>query len=279
MNNNIIWILFLTIYIGVGCNEKMVVIPEFVPPTTDRVVLIEELTGASCPNCPAGTAAVEQILENFPDNVVAVAVHGDFLAKPVTGESQYDFRSEEGKNLEDYLRPWLGKPAAAINRVQFDDHPSELSVSISGLWQSLVQDELDKAHVMSIFVGSDYNPVSREVDVTVSINPLVDLTGDFRLSVMLTQSHIIDAQLNSAEVIPDFEHNHVLRKILTAFNGNPLPSTLAKDDIIARSFTYVLPEEDLGGPYIPENMHVVASVANVAGDSKEVYQAAEEDLF
>jgi hypothetical protein len=40
------------------CTEIPIQLKDPVIPESDRVVLIEELTGASCPNCPKGSAAI-----------------------------------------------------------------------------------------------------------------------------------------------------------------------------------------------------------------------------
>ena len=57
-----------------------------IPIAQDKVVLIEELTGVRCPNCPDGHQEVETILANNPGRVLAVAVHTPFLGQPFPGE-------------------------------------------------------------------------------------------------------------------------------------------------------------------------------------------------
>lgn len=43
----------------------------------NRRVLIEEGTGMWCGNCPLGEVAIENLEENFPDNVAIISVHND----------------------------------------------------------------------------------------------------------------------------------------------------------------------------------------------------------
>jgi len=38
-----------------SCDEREIVIPDFVPPESERVVVIEEMTGVSCQGCPNGS--------------------------------------------------------------------------------------------------------------------------------------------------------------------------------------------------------------------------------
>jgi thiol-disulfide isomerase/thioredoxin len=44
---------------------------------SNRRTLIEEGTGTWCGNCPGGTIALEYMENNYPDNVVSIAVHND----------------------------------------------------------------------------------------------------------------------------------------------------------------------------------------------------------
>ena len=114
-----IQILSLFIFVGLflfSCNEweECVALPISEKPTSGRVILIEEFTGAKCPNCPAGTQALEAILDKYPDNVVVVGVHSNFLANPaVTGDPKLSY--PEAQAIENFLGLWVGKPEAAFN--------------------------------------------------------------------------------------------------------------------------------------------------------------------
>jgi hypothetical protein len=76
-----LFFLFSLIFF-LSCEEVTIPITDVVIEPTEKVVLIEELTGAKCPNCPKGTKAIENILSKYPDNVIAVGIHGSFLAEP-----------------------------------------------------------------------------------------------------------------------------------------------------------------------------------------------------
>ena len=61
------------------CEEKMVIIPPYEPPTGNKVVLVEDLTGARCPNCPVGSAKLELLEEKYNHKIVIVGIHGSFF--------------------------------------------------------------------------------------------------------------------------------------------------------------------------------------------------------
>ena len=264
-------LIFLIICFAPGCDEQPVEIPEFQLPVSDRVVLIEELTGVNCPNCPAGSAKVEELLTLFEGKLVGYGIHGSFLSEPITG-SKYDFRTPDGAALENYFAPFLGKPAAVIDRVQFDEEDF-WSITTIDLWQSYIQREFEKEVLLNLELNVSYDSNSRQVNVEAITIPVRDIPGDLKLSVMLTESHIVDPQKDQNEILEEFEHNHVLREILSSnINGDLIASDLQEGAVESRNFTFTLPPED--GTWIAENIEIVAFVTQVLPGSEEVLQAA-----
>ncbi len=263
-------IVAITIY---SCNEIMLNIEDPVIPESDRVVLIEELTGASCPNCPKGSAAIEFILSEFPGKVAVVGIHGDFLAQPIKDKSKYDFRNQKAKDLENWLKPWYGKPAATTNRILTEDDQEPYAISSPDLWYAEVAKELQKPHQMNILLAVDYDENKRTIDLDVSVIPLVDLAGNYNISVYLTESDIIDAQSNGSEYVEDYEHKHVLMDMMTNATGDSFGTNLKANDVIKKKFpTYTLPVRE--GLFNPEKMEVVVMVSKSDVGVRDVVQAA-----
>ena len=275
---NIIYLLAV-VFLMISCEEKMVVIPEFEPIVSGKVVYVEELTGVMCPNCPAGSARLATIQGLYPENVVVVAIHGIDLAKPLE-ESKYDFRNEDGASLEIFLKDWLGKPSAYFDRERFEELDAEglWGHPASGQWQSYVERELEKPQVMDVTITKSFDPVTRVLSVSVGALSLEDMSGEFKLSIMLTESGIIDAQDDQNEVIQDYEHNHVLRDVITKFDGDAFASELIKNQPVVKTYTYTVPDDGTG-LWNPENMEIIAFIANTEGESEEVLQAAQEHLM
>ncbi len=263
-------IVAITIY---SCNEIMLNIEDPVIPESDRVVLIEELTGASCPNCPKGSAAIEFILSQFPGKVAVVGIHGDFLSQPIKDKSKYDFRNQKAKDLENWLKPWYGKPAATTNRILTEDSQEPYAISSPDLWYAEVAKELQKPHQMNILLAVDYDENKRTIDLDVTAIPLVDLAGNYNISVYLTESDIIDAQSNGSEYVEDYEHKHVLMDMMTNATGDSFGTNLKANDVIKKKFpTYTLPERE--GLFNPEKMEVVVMVSKSDVGVRDVVQAA-----
>ena len=260
----------------ISCNEELVMVPEFEPPTSERVVLIEELTGASCPACPAGGEELKSLKANYGDNIVIVGIHGFFQAWP-TSESKYDFTHEDAAEIEEYLKPWQGKPAAAINRVQFS---GEEYFSIDkDLWGLYLDKELEKEHVADVQLEVNYDTTSRNVQIKVGIIPLKDLEGELRFSLGVTEDHIIDAQKDGQELILDYEFEHVLRDMISDPFGDIIGSNLTKNQVVNLEFNYLLPTPEAGDNWwIPENCNIFGFLHFGETNNKEVLQAASTSL-
>jgi len=267
-------VILFAIVCFTSCEEQMIMIPEQTTFDTERVVLVEELTGTNCPNCPTGAAIAAELLLVYPGQVVVIGVHGDFLSEPITG-SQYDFRFEKAKDLENYLKPWFGKPAAAVNRTEFEGQ-SEFSNSLPALWPSLVEQELAKDHVLNVVAEIEYDSATREYSINMAAIPLIDLEGDYNVTVFITENDIVDAQKDQGEIIEDYKFKHVLRDIITPFDGTSLTSNPSAGSVANKSFTGVLPAED--GTWIAENIDIVIAVHRIDAGYKEVVQAFEKHL-
>jgi len=266
---NMICLIFSILVIS-SCQEQMVQIEDFQLPITDRVVLIEELTGVKCPNCPAGSSELSRIIDLYEGKVIGVGIHGKFLTTPLDN-SAFDFRNEFAEDIEKSFS-WLGKPSAVINRIHFDDQDFE-GIDVPALWQGYVDAEFEKEVEADLFIEKIYNESTRELEVKIRAVGRVDISEDINISIYLTESHIIDAQLDQVVNIPDYEHNHVMRTMLTSSSGDALAPSINTGEILTRSYTYTLPPED--GTWIAENMEVVAFIHSPT----HVIQAAEAHVM
>lgn len=275
MRNFSLYIILITFLFLNSCTEIGPEIGEVSIPSTERVVLLEELTGASCPNCPKGTAAVEAILKKFPGRVAAVGIHGKFLSEP-TKRSKYDFRFKEAEDLENWLKPWLGKPAATVNRVDLGDPDQKYATVVTGQWESMVVSELNKPHRLSVLLDANYNETDKSIEIDITTIPLEDLQGSYNITVFITESKIIDAQIDGNVIKDAFEHNHVLRAFTTKFDGDALATNMKTGESIKKKYVFTPPVVE--GLWVKENLEVVVAVHKSSSNDREVIQAAAKKL-
>jgi len=253
-----------------GCKEIPIAIGEFVIPESDRMIVIEELTGASCSNCPKGTAAIKSIIAGAPERVAVIAIHGLFLSEP-TSKSKYDFRNPKAKDLEGWFKDWFGKPSASVNRVATPS--GSLMIGNPELWQAAVIEELKKPNEMNIILDGKFDADTRMFELNIAAIPLVALTGSYNITVYLTESKIIDAQKNGSIILDVYTHDHVLRDMITKFDGDSFGANLKKSEVINRRYTYTVPSPE-DGLFVPENLEVVVMVSRNEVNDKSIVQAA-----
>lgn len=260
--------------IAISCQEVPVVLPEPSIFDTNKTILVEDVTGVDCSNCPRAAERLDEIAKQFEGNVIIVGIHGDQQSAPIKDKSKYDFRHEDARILENYLRPWAGKPASAFNRVQFDGEEN-FALSTISAYQARVEELLAIPQTLFVGIDKEYNPDTRELTIDAEVIPLVDLEGDFHFTVMITESHIIDYQLDPAfgGYDPDYEHNHVLRDVVTTATGDKFSEVLIKDEPVTQRWRYTIPSTD-DGLWVLENLDIIIAVTDHSNSSKRALQSA-----
>ena len=213
---------------------------------------------------------MESLLKLFPDNLVAVAIHSDFLGAPLDA-NDVDFRNEDAEAIKAHLGAWTKKPEAAINRKKFDNQMNIRLPVNESQWINFIQEELESFADIHLEIESNFDESTRDLVIDVSATAQKDLAGDYRIVVGISESGIVAKQLDGPNIIDDYVHNHALKEIITDVAGDQFFSTLNSSQTKSAQFSFRLP--DLEGEWVAENCSVFAYVTN--GATKEVLQAAE----
>ena len=257
------FVIILLSFLIFSCEEIGPTIPALGPQDTgDRKILIEEFTGVQCVNCPQGSAEIENLIGLYGENLIAVSIHSGFFADPFD-ESLYDFRIAEGAQLEELLGEPVGYPSAVINRKIVPG--KTILQSGQAAWAGIVANEINSSPLLSLNLDVTYDASSR--DLSVSINALASesIGEEVKLTVMLTETDISDVQLTPSGKQADYKHKHVLRDMLSNFNGDPL-GTLPIGQLVNEGYNYQLPAD-----WVDTNCKVVAFI-HKGGLDKEVLQ-------
>lgn len=197
----------------------------------NRTVLLEEYAAINCGNCPAAYAVAESIQNAHPQHVVGVGIHGGVLAVPSGG--QPDFRTTEGTALWSQFGVNF-QPQGMVNRQGLQAH---------GQWAGAVNSTLALPSPVNIGMETMFDGTSRLLTVNVELYYTSDGTGgNDRISVLLTQDHIIGYQqdyVNGPHAA--FDHRHVLRGYITPLIGDEVATTTAGSTVL-RTYTFTVPE-------------------------------------
>lgn len=256
-----------------SCEEQRRIIEPFVP-SGSRVVLLEEFTGKGCNNCPKGSREIENLLTLFPDNLIAVSIHAGHFANPESfpGLGQFDLRAPQSQELIDLLSPIIGYPTATVNRTIVS---GDIQLG-RNQWASAIAQQLEIDPAVELGITKVFDPETRELKVTVNGIGKQSLSGDIRISIMLTESGIIDAQLDQDSPggkVDNYVHNHVLRNMLTPAAGTSILNSIVTGQVFSMALSTIIDEG-----WNEHNMEIIAFVTNVSASDKTVLQATSVHL-
>jgi len=274
-------ILSIIIIIGllVACEESKPIIPCLscdttsvtpMPGTTVKKVLLEEFTGVRCVNCPQAQTEIKNLQSEgvYGENLIAVAYHAGFFSSPYE-ESQFDFRTAAGEEILNFLETPLGYPSGVVNRRQFEGERG-LQIIQFATWGGFVAQALEEEARVALTIENDYTTISRQLEVAVTITPLVSDLPETNLTVLIIEEGITDIQLTPDGIVNDYTQSHAFRTMLTNTLGNPIPD-LATENVV-QNFSFTLPAD-----WVSTNCTVIAFVHEV-GQGREVLQVEERKI-
>ena len=232
-------ILFALVVIGlVSCNKeddaisstpsaatsdaREIPVVTAVPSTFTQKLLLEMYTTAGCATCPDAHNKFRIYAANNPDRVYGIGVHtSDAMTSP-----QF--------NVLDSLFSVTAYSSGSFNRLPFNN----LAVLHKTTWtNTIVNSCLNKVATCGLKINSSYSGTNAQVTVTAGFNTLIP--NNYRLTVYLIEDSVSGTgsgwdQSNyynniassmfyqMGNPIIGYQHNSVLRKVVTPSLGEPL---------------------------------------------------------
>ncbi len=261
--------------INLGNNQNVVTDTTYVetPVATPDLknVLIEEFTGVRCPNCPQGHTTIATIKTQNPGRVVSISLHPiNSLGAPYSFSVQ-DFRSQDAQSLFDYLGQIGLEPAAGIDRKVFSGESHILLDR--NKWINYTTQQLSETPKANVVIGDSYDSINRELTIVAEVHYTQTVTEPNKLTVALTESNMVTAQLDGTVIDTFYVHKDVVRAFITNVQGDAVNTTTEAGRVVLRVYKTIL-----DAAWKPENMHIVAYVHEYQ-NSKEVYQAREINVI
>jgi hypothetical protein len=218
-----------------------------------KTVLIEDLTGVYCNNCPSAAAAARTIQEALPGKVVVVSVHTGPFATPMPNTQ--DFRTEAGDAYQKRFYPANNSyPAGMISRTIFDGNIVSTDYS---KWNAYTLERLRNQIfplVLKLTLVPSFDPQGENGSVTSTIDALSPVTAAIKWQLWLVESHIISPQLSKTGIIQDYEHNHVLRDAVNGVWGETVEIKQGEHKVYKHAYPFK------NKNWKPENMAVVGFI-------------------
>ncbi|MFH1195948.1 MAG: Omp28-related outer membrane protein [bacterium] len=190
-----------------------IIIPLFITGeiTAQRNPVLEFCTGTWCPWCPCGHHIIENtILPNIP-NTVLIAYHGSDVFSTYPGSS---IRASLG--LTSYPTGLPDRTAGPLSR---------------STWYSHLNSRKNVPPTVDISIYKTFDSANGQLTATFTVTPLVDLTGNYYINVILLENRLVASQecysdcCGSDMTIPDYVHDHVVRNMLNGATGTLLNTT------------------------------------------------------
>jgi len=200
-----------------------------VPTAQLKEVLLEDMTGPSCQNCPEAAAIAKSLKSNYQERLNIIAMVNTIsapLTNPVKKDgvtSKYDFRTIKASEICQMVSIPGNLPMGYVNRNKFT---GKLDQNVPrDEWASAVSTEMSKTTPVNIVLTGSYDNVTKEMTADVTLTYTSVVSNKNYISVTILEDSIIDAQeskdANSNVIyIQDYEHRHIMRDMFTASVGD-----------------------------------------------------------
>lgn len=248
-------------------------------------VLIEDFTGVKCPNCPRAQNVAKKLMSENPKRVFVIAMHpGKGLLSTLTSpfktpgndhDSKYDFRTEEAADILTFLGGTSQLPIGAINRTLFNGEPSILIIDPK--WSGKSLEKLNTTSIVNIDTFGTkgvYYVNANTIRINVKLAYTSATSDSQYVSIAIIEDGLIDYQENGTVVEENYEHNHILRRMITPITGSQLKASLVPGRVFETTYDYELTPTET---WNRKNLKLVVFVHNgTNGVNKFVVQQVKE---
>lgn len=248
-------------------------------------VFLEQFTGAWCGWCVDGTVVIDNLLAQYPNQLIAVKVHqGDGMEIP--------------KVMADTLRSFVaGYPSGSIDRMLFS---GQQTVGISrNLWPTFVRQQMAMTADVGVEITNvNYDAATRKITADVTANFVKSASGDLRINLIVVEDNVTGTgaaydqknfiannpsfvghpYYSKPATITGYKHRSVVRAYVGGVWGAKgiIPGVAQTGTPYTAKFSYTLPAS-----YKAENVTLVGTVQKfgTAANAKQMLNANETGLL
>ncbi len=246
-----------------------------VPTPQLREVLIEDISGVRCPNCPEATYTVNSLKKDYPGRVNAITIYPNTPAlnsltmpvnKPSEGfVSKYDLRTDIGAQILATLGTPNSLPNGYVDRKIYAGKPARFIDYTE--WLARLLEEKDSVTPVNIGLTTSYE-ADGTLDADLTLKFTANLSGDYYITLALVQDSIIDVQEYTdpnigATYNANYAHRHVLRSMFTSSLGDKLNTptiVLERGRVVIKRYSLLLGPEPNKPAWDKNHMEIVAFV-------------------
>ncbi len=219
-----------------------------VPVAESKNVLLEDVSGVKCVNCPDATVIAKSIMKAFPGRAFTTVMHPNLnslssFVSPITKaghESKYDFRTDDAKEILELCGIPGALPRGFINRRKFSDQQNRFIGRTD--WYVKCEQEIQGTTPVNIDIESTFDDAKQEGIAKVKFTYTAAVTNKQYFSILLIEDSIIDVQEYQDPITfevkynNDYLHMHVLRYVVTFAQGDVVAKDTATSFVPGRVF-------------------------------------------
>jgi hypothetical protein len=218
----------------------------------NRKVLVEDYTGHLCGNCPDAGVYLNDTLKGIYNHcIVVISVHAGYFAgtcptalacpgNQPAGAFQTDFNTTPGSAWNTFFGI-TGNPKGMVNRVGYPTATHSKAVSA---WAGEIANQIALPAQAKIKITNNFVSATNSVNVSVQSDVVENLSGDYKLQVVITEDSVIDWQEwynHAPEFVPDYIHHHVMRDVLnTTWGENLFTGGAASGASVTKNYSYTI---------------------------------------
>lgn len=235
----------------------------------DRVkrVLLEDLTGQKCVNCPTAHEIAHNLQEFYGDDeLVVVAIHAGFFATPSAEPYTYDFRTSAGNTYESYF----GVQTYPTGMVDRTNATGNYLIDKDG-WSTAVDAAFQNETSLEVTIKPNLsgNNISGAIDLYF----FEEFNTQAKLQIYVIEDNVVKPQVTPEGDDLEYNHMHVLRGAINGDWGQLLPSnSFAAEDRTSISFS----NYEIGDDWNTDELYIVAYVYDAT--TLEVLQVNKKKL-
>ena len=278
-------------------------------------VVLEEYTGTTCPNCPQGILAIENLEKLFGDQIIPVSLHtytGDPYSTTALESYSYSLGLVAAPSGMIQRNGWIVSPMGT------DDDGNVIFSNGYGLWQDMVAAELNNPTYLELSVPqATIDNETRDIKLNVQIESALNMKNQYiNVFPVALEDGLINSQDNNFYIYDDPEfgewgkngkygsataynvtHNDVVRTYWGSITGTNIgfPQKFEAGEKYSQELTLSYPESvevhengkivlmiidgntgvTLNAVTVPFSQLVPAGIADIAADDKAVKIAVE----
>ncbi len=230
-----------------------------IPIPQAKNVLIEDISGVQCVNCPDAAVISKQLMDANPDRVFSIVAHPNLpalkaLVEPINKEghkSKYDFRTGDAVKIIQMMGVPGSLPSGYINRKLFTGETSRILGRAK--WANYTNTELPTATQVNIDLHNEFNSSTNKGVISIKATYTSAVNKKQFITIALIEDSLIDVQEYSDPITfevkfnPDYVHMHVLRDVITYATGDPLSEsdiTIEAGRVFEKEYAYDLKIDD-----------------------------------